>query len=208
MEACSSRQYFLASLLIFFTLISVFSSKASAARPAAAASRTGTIDTRFIRTSCGVTTYPKLCFASLSSHASAIGSDPKLLAHAALSASLESARSTSAVMVKLAHTHGLTPRVVGAMRDCMEELGASVDQLRKSLREMNQLTGSNYALAVNNIQTWVSAALTDEETCSDGFAGKSMNGNTKVAVREGVVNVAHMTSNALALINSYASLHN
>lgn len=186
-------------------MISVFCSTASAAR---AASTTGTIDTRFVRTSCSLTSYPKLCFSSLASRASAIRSDPKLLAHAALSVNLETARSTSAMMVKLAHTHGLTPREIGAMSDCMEELGDSVDQLRKSLGEMDQLTASNYAFAINNIQTWVSAALTDEDTCSDGFSGKSMNGNTKFVVREGIVKVAHMTSNALALINSYANLHN
>lgn len=204
MEAFSSnsKQNF---LVIFFTIL--ISSTASAAR-ARAGAETGTIDTRFVRTSCSLTSYPKLCFSSLSSRASAIRSDPKLLAHEALSVSLETARSTSATMVKLAHTHGLTPREVGAMSDCMEELSDSVDQLRRSLGEMENLNASNYDLAINNIQTWVSGALTDEDTCSDGFSGKSMNGNTKIVVRKGIVNVAHMTSNALALINSYAHLHN
>ncbi|KAI5670248.1 hypothetical protein M9H77_10612 [Catharanthus roseus] len=210
MESSSSKPYFLTSLLLFWAIfINVnLSTKAIAARPSSAAS-VGTIDTRFIRTSCGATTYPKLCFTSLATHASAIGSDPKLLAHTSLSVTLDTARSTSAMMVKLAQTHGLAPREVGAMRDCIEELRDSVDQLRRSLGEMNQLNnGRNFDLTMNDIQTWVSAALTDEDTCTDGFAGKSMNGNTKVAVRERIVNVAHMTSNSLALINSYASLHN
>ncbi len=61
---------------------------------------------------------------------------------------------------------------------------------------------------MNDIQTWVSAALTDEDTCTDGFAENAMNGNVKTTVRARVVNMAHMTSNALALINSYASFHN
>lgn len=205
MEAFSSnsKQNFLAFLVIFFTIL--ISSTVSAARARAG---TGTIDTRFVRTSCSLTSYPKLCFSSLSSRASAIRSDPKILAHEALSVSLETARSTSATMVKLAHTHGLTPREVGAMRDCMEELSDSVDQLRRSLGEMEKLNAWNYDLSINNIQTWVSGALTDDDTCIDGFAGKSMNGNTKIVVRKRIVNVAHMTSNALALINSYAHLHN
>lgn len=96
----------------------------------------------------------------------------------------------------------MTPREIGAMRDCIEELSDSVDQLRNSMAEMAQLRGSNFALTMNDIQTWVSAALTDDDTCMDGFAGKVMNGNSKIAVRERIVNVAHMTSNALALINS------
>lgn len=111
------------------------------------------------------------------------------------------------MMVEMSHTIGMHPREVGAMRDCVEELGDSVDQMRNSLNEINQMKGSNFYLKINNIQTWVSAALTDEDTCTDGFAGKAMNGNLKNAVRKKILNVAHLTSNALALVNTYASRH-
>ncbi|KAH6761220.1 Plant invertase/pectin methylesterase inhibitor superfamily protein [Perilla frutescens var. frutescens] len=167
----------------------------------------GSKSTEFIRTSCSTTTYPTLCYSSLSSHASAIQQNPKLLANAALTVSLDTAVSTSADMVKLSHRAGMTPREVGAMRDCVEELSDTVDQLRKSMAEMKQMKGSNFAMMINDVQTWVSAALTDEDTCMDGFAGKYMNGGVKTAVRAQIVNVAHMTSNALALINNYASLN-
>ncbi|KAH6783101.1 Plant invertase/pectin methylesterase inhibitor superfamily protein [Perilla frutescens var. hirtella] len=167
----------------------------------------GSKSTEFIRTSCSTTTYPTLCYSSLSSHASAIQQNLKLLANAALTVSLDTAISTSADMVKLSHRAGMTPREVGAMRDCVEELSHTVDQLRKSMAEMKQMKGSNLAMMINDVQTWVSAALTDEDTCMDGFAGKYMNGSVKTAVRGKIVNVAHMTSNALALINNYASLN-
>ncbi|KAH6754734.1 Plant invertase/pectin methylesterase inhibitor superfamily protein [Perilla frutescens var. hirtella] len=167
----------------------------------------GSTSTEFIRTSCSATAYPALCYSSLSSHASAIQQNPKLLANAALTVSLDTAVSTSADMVKLSHTAGMTPREISAMRDCVEELSDSVEQIRKSMAEMKQVKGSNFALMINDVQTWVSAALTDEDTCMDGFAGNIMNGGVKTAVRGKIVNVAHMTSNALALINSYASLN-
>ncbi|KAJ4829016.1 hypothetical protein Tsubulata_012902 [Turnera subulata] len=48
--------------------------------------------------------------------------------------------------------------------------------------------------------------MTDESTCSDGFAGTAMNKNLKAAIRGGIVTVAQLTSNALALINNYASI--
>ena len=163
--------------------------------------------TEFIRTSCRRTTYPDLCYSSLSRHASLIQTDPKLLTSAALNVTLDATRSTSATMVRLAKTHGMSPREVGAMKDCVEELGASVNELRKSIGEMKNIRSSNFELTINDIQTWVSAAMTDETTCSDGFAGNVMNGNVKVAVRNQIVTIAHLTSNALALINKYASLH-
>ncbi|CDP05319.1 unnamed protein product [Coffea canephora] len=200
---CSSNSNHLVGILLIFLSLTRFSTTASAARALSGV----TTNTEFIRTSCSTTTYPELCYASLSDQATIIRSDPELLAHAALSVSLDTAKSTSSMMVKLSQSHGMTPREVGAMRDCVEELGDSVDELKKSMGEMPQLRGPNFALTVNDIQTWVSAALTDEDTCMDGFAGKAMNGNTKIAVRNQIVNVAHMTSNALALINSYASLH-
>ncbi|KAK4385103.1 hypothetical protein Sango_2634300 [Sesamum angolense] len=201
METYTSKS--VATLLILLTFISSSVHSGSAARPAA-----GATNTEFIRTSCSTTIYPKLCYYSaLASHAITIQQNPKLLAHAALSVSLDTARSTSVDMVKLSRSTGMTPRQVGAMRDCIEELSDSVEQLRKSVAEMNQMTGSNFGLITNDIQTWVSAALTDDDTCMEGFAGKFMNGAVKTAVRGRIVNVAHMTSNALALINSFAALH-
>ncbi|MBA0786885.1 hypothetical protein Gotri_027361 [Gossypium trilobum] len=161
----------------------------------------------FIRTSCSSTTYPKLCYESLLTQASMIQTSPQLIAHAALNVTLSTAKSTSALMAKLATSQGLKPTEVGAMQDCVEELEDTIDELRKSISEMGQLKGSNFGLMINDIQTWVSAALTDENTCADGFGGKNMNGSVKTAVRSKIVTIAHLTSNALALVNSYASFH-
>ncbi|XP_059625471.1 21 kDa protein-like [Cornus florida] len=95
------------------------------------------------------------------------------------------------------------------MGDCVELLSASVDQLRESLGEMNQIKEPNFERMMSDIKTWVSAGLTDNDTCMDGFAEKAMDGNLKTAVRGRVLKIAQLTSNALALalINTYASLH-
>lgn len=202
MKGISSGQIFvvfLASLVLSSGVL-----RATAARAVAGT----TTNAEFIRTSCKATTYPDLCYSSLSSHASAIGADPELLAHTALDVALESAQSTSAAMVKIAGRRDLTPRETGAMRDCVEELGDSVAEIKRSLGEMKQLKGPDFSFKISNIQTWVSAALTDENTCTDGFAGKSMSGEVKTVVGEQIVKVAHLTSNALALVNSFAALHN
>ena len=192
---------FLSALLfsLAFTSINLI----SAARPEKA-------NTQFIKTACGITTYPQLCFTSLSAHASVIQTSPKLLASTALSVTLSMAQSTSSDMSSLLKSHGLTPREIAAMKDCVEELSDSVDQLKKSMAEMSQIKdskNSNFGLIMNDIQTWVSAALTDEDTCADGFAENGMTESLKSEVNGRIVNIAHMTSNALALINSYASLH-
>ncbi|CAN6200539.1 unnamed protein product [Urochloa humidicola] len=55
---------------------------------------------------------------------------------------------------------------------------------------------------LSNVQTWCSAALTDENTCLDGLSGgRGVDPGTRAAIRGKVVEVAQVTSNALALVN-------
>ncbi|XP_019200191.1 PREDICTED: 21 kDa protein-like [Ipomoea nil] len=190
-------------LLFFIVSLIVLSSSI----PKLSAMAAGATNTEFIRTSCETTSYPRLCFNSLSSHARFIRADPQLMAHTALTVTLQTAQSTAAAMGRLARSHGLTHREIGAMRDCVEELSESVDELRESLGEMKQLRGRDFEMKMNDIQTWVSAALTDDDTCTDGFAGKVTRRGVKTAVRGKIMKVAHLTSNALALINRFAQLH-
>ncbi|GJR25892.1 pectinesterase inhibitor 10-like protein [Tanacetum coccineum] len=156
----------------------------------------------FIRTSCGLTTYPTLCFNSLSSKAGAIQTSPKLLAQTALSVSLDTTITTSSSMVKLSQVHGMAPRQIAAMKDCMELLSDSVYQMKKSLVEMNRPGSKDFGLVMSDIQTWISSALTDEDTCSEGFANDP---KMKNVVRGKIVNVVHLTSNALGC--SHERLH-
>ncbi|KAL0548565.1 hypothetical protein IC582_013019 [Cucumis melo] len=185
--------------IIFFQLILQLTLIHSAITPQSS--------TEFIKSSCSSTTYPRLCFSSLSVHANAIQTSPRLLATAALSVSLSSVKSTTTQILKLSHSHGLSSRDVSALNDCLEELSDSVDSLAASISEMPKLRGSNFDLAMSNVQTWVSAALTDETTCSEGFKGKTVKGGVKAAVRSRIVNIAQLTSNALSLINRIADLH-
>ena len=96
------------------------------------------------------------------------------------------------------------------MKDCMEEVGDTVDRLNKSVEELKRVSGSkkkDFLWHISNVETWVSAAMTDENTCSDGFAGTALNGRIKSSVRARIVDVTRVISNALSLINKYAENH-
>ncbi|KAK8337965.1 hypothetical protein V6Z11_A09G223200 [Gossypium hirsutum] len=125
-------------------------------------------NTEYIRSSCTTTTYPRLCYRSLSIYASKINTSPRLIAHTALLVTFRASKSTSRFMRKIARTHRLKPRVAAAMADCIEVIDDSIDELQKSI-------------------------------------GRAMNGYAKMMVRKRIVKIAHLTSNALALINNYAS---
>ncbi|KAH7840274.1 hypothetical protein Vadar_014941 [Vaccinium darrowii] len=161
----------------------------------------------FIRASCKATEYPAVCVQSLSAYASAIQKSPRQLALTALSVSQARVESMMGFVAKLAKFKGLKAREYGAIKDCMDEMGDSVDRIRKSVRELNNASkskGKDFLWHMSNVETWVSAALTDENTCMDGFSGRALDGKIKSSIRARVTNVAQVTSNALALVNQFA----
>uniref|UniRef100_A0A2P2Q5W6 pectinesterase n=1 Tax=Rhizophora mucronata TaxID=61149 RepID=A0A2P2Q5W6_RHIMU len=164
------------------------------------------IDTEYIETSCNFTLYPHLCYNSLSSYANEIKTNPQLLVDTALNVTLVATESTSKLMKNLSKLHDPNTREGAAWRDCVEEIGDSVYELQRSLGEMSQAGGQNSEIVKSDVQTWVSAALTDDDTCMDGFDdwGTAVNVEVMKIVRTHVVKIAHLTSNVLALVNNCA----
>ncbi|KAL3837905.1 hypothetical protein ACJIZ3_022496 [Penstemon smallii] len=161
----------------------------------------------FIRASCRATTYPTVCVQSLSTYASAIQKNPRQLITTALTVSVDRAQSTKTFVTKLTKLRGLKPREYAALKDCLEEVSDSAERLSNSVRELKSLgraRGPEFIWHMSNLQTWVSAALTDDSTCLDGFSGRALNGRIKTSIRARMTNVAQVTSNALALCNRFA----
>ncbi|PQQ20802.1 21 kDa protein [Prunus yedoensis var. nudiflora] len=170
-----------------------------------------TKDADFIRTSCGTTLYPQVCYTSLSRYASAIQNNPAQLAKVAIGVSLAKARRMAAYVSDISRQadYGADPRTAAALHDCFSNSDEAVDQIHDSLTQMRQLSGpagsggGSFLFQMSNVQTWMSAALTDEETCTDGFEDVA-EGPLKTDVTKRVENVKKVTSNALALVNSLA----
>ncbi|CAN6486421.1 unnamed protein product [Victoria cruziana] len=172
---------------------------AAGARPRRSASTRS-----FIVRSCRDTHYPKLCFSSLEKYAGQIECSSADLARAALLESLAKARSTSAKVTRLrtmSKAGSASHRQISAIKDCVENVAESIDMLKQSLGEVEHLKRKSWGLEMNDLETWVSAALTDEDTCTEGFAGEAMNGLVKQDIRACIRSVAQLTCNALDLIN-------
>ncbi|XVE85443.1 hypothetical protein DITRI_Ditri17bG0091500 [Diplodiscus trichospermus] len=172
------------------------------------ASATATNHTDFIRTSCSATLYPDLCFTSLSGYSNAIQQDPARLARVAIGVSLSKARHLAVYVSNLSREadYGADPRASAALHDCFSNMGDAVEEIRGSLKQMRGVVApgsESFRFQMGNVQTWMSAALTDEETCTDGFEDVA-GGPMKTEVCERAEKVKKFTSNALALVNSYA----
>ncbi|CAH8351065.1 unnamed protein product [Eruca vesicaria subsp. sativa] len=165
----------------------------------------------FVKTACNSTTYPDKCYKSLSSYSSTIKSDPIKLCSTALKLNVNSAKEAASVISKLLKKSqksaaGRKNKVLPEkliLRDCLEEMKDTVVELKQAITEMKTLRdGDSVSGHIANVRTWVSAALTDEGTCTDGFEEIKVNRETKKKVTQVVEELATTTSNTLALITN------
>ncbi|KAF3772895.1 hypothetical protein EJ110_NYTH56641 [Nymphaea thermarum] len=156
--------------------------------------------TEFIRAFCNVTLYPNLCFKSLEHFANMVDSSSMNLAHAALAVSLVHL-DQALVIISRMRFMAISAGEAGALRDCIDNLADSVDEMQRLMREFRRLGSGagNLRFQISNIQTWVSAALTDEDTCFDDF-----DGSITFTVRRMMRKIERLTSNSLALFNKFA----
>ncbi|CAN6580854.1 unnamed protein product [Malus baccata var. baccata] len=163
-------------------------------------------NTDYIKTSCKVAMYPRLCYNSLSISAGKIQTNPKELVHTSLNVTLAFTQATSVTMKRSLKVYSLNHNASAALVDSAEELGDMVEMLQQSIEELGRVDGaSSSRFQLSNIQTWVSAAFTNEDTCEDGFANLPLNGKVETTAHRHVTKAAHLTSNALALVNAHAS---
>ncbi|KAK7328729.1 hypothetical protein VNO77_22846 [Canavalia gladiata] len=150
-----------------------------------------------VQSSCVRARYPRLCLRTLSNFAGPANT-PLDLARASLRVSLAHTRRASKFLHALSKggTTTMSKRQRSALRDCTEQISDSVEQLQKSLDELLHLRSETFRWQMSNVQTWTSAALTDGDTCLDGF-----DGNVRPDVKRRVTDVARVTSNALYMIN-------
>ncbi|XP_072973436.1 pectinesterase inhibitor 9-like [Typha angustifolia] len=198
------------SFVLFSLLLALASVSAVTLSPPSSSSSGGDADagsnsTDFILSCCRRTRYPRLCFASLSSSSGKVGRDPVRLARTAADVALSRIQSLSLRLAALRREVAAAGgREAAALRDCCDTMGDAADLAQRSLRELGGLEGAvgpEVAWRVGNAQTWLSAAMTDEDTCSDGFEGVAGVGGVKGEVSVRVERVKHFTSNALALVN-------
>ncbi|KAI3872246.1 hypothetical protein MKW98_011738 [Papaver atlanticum] len=198
MKGCSTISITLPIVvsLLLFLVTNIETCSASKKNP-----NTITNTTKFIKASCSCTTYPKLCIKSLSVYSNKIKTNYTMLTYVALSVSLTKAEKTSKTVTKIARRQDIKPSDAMAIKDCVENISDSIDELRDSLNEMNSLDQTDFDFKLSNIKTWVSAALTDDDTCMEGLGEEDVKGDARIIIRKNVVKTAQLTSNALAIVN-------
>lgn len=158
----------------------------------------------FIKTSCNVTMYPQVCVSSLSSYAGTLKPKQSDIVNAAVQVSLVNAHNVSvwATGLKTRRTT-MSKREKSALKDCMQNFQTTTDQIHQSLAELKHLKRNTFKLQMSNVETWMSASLTNQDSCLDGF--KVAKGRVKGMVTGRVHYLCKLISNALALVNKFAA---
>ncbi|EOA21570.1 hypothetical protein CARUB_v10001980mg [Capsella rubella] len=157
-----------------------------------------------VHSSCEHASFPSLCVRTLSSYSGPTITNRRDLAQAAVRISISHAQSAAKKLEAVRDSVGKKKLEKGPLVDCVEMIGDSVDELSRTLGVLKHLrvsggSAKEFRWQMSNAQTWASAALTDDDTCLDGFQG--IDGEIKTEVKRWMTKVARVTSNALYMIN-------
>uniref|UniRef100_A0A453APR1 Pectinesterase inhibitor domain-containing protein n=1 Tax=Aegilops tauschii subsp. strangulata TaxID=200361 RepID=A0A453APR1_AEGTS len=101
----------------------------------------------------------------------------------------------------LSRPHRLRLRDRLALSDCQELFGHTLNQLGTAAAELS--AGNRSAEdSISGVQTVLSAAMTNQYTCLEGFAGPSASedGRVRPFIQGRIYHVAHLVSNSLAMV--------
>ncbi|KAI3506619.1 hypothetical protein L1887_21179 [Cichorium endivia] len=157
----------------------------------------------YVVDACSVTTYQDLCIHSLASYSNVAKRDPSKWARAGVSVTIGETKNTTRYLLGLKKRNSMKGRNRAAVFDCVDVFQDTLDNLHKSLGVLRQISAVTFETQMEDVTTWVSSALTDEDTCLDGFEGQK--GKQIKLLETKVKRVTYFTSNALALVAKLAS---
>ncbi|KAJ4952202.1 hypothetical protein NE237_029034 [Protea cynaroides] len=163
-----------------------------------------------IKAVCGVTQYPNSCFSSLSSlekqgTSSNKAADPEELFKLCMEAAVKELSKLSTLPENLiARVNDV--REKAALVDCQGLYEEAINQVNTSIFTMQSDGTGNLLTAskIDDMKTWLSAALTDLQTCLDGL--EETNSASLDEVRKSMQNSTELTSNSLAIASKILTL--
>ncbi|XP_051114488.1 pectinesterase 1-like [Andrographis paniculata] len=145
-----------------------------------------------IKSLCSVTEYPESCFASLKASNS---TNPDEIFRLSLTVVMDSLEKLSSFPDELAKRTE-EPRVKAALKVCGTVLNDAVSVLNDSISSVSEDGGK---VAVDDLKTWLSAVVTDQETCIDAL--EEVNSTFTGEVKHLMKNSTEFASNSLAIVS-------
>ncbi|XP_030464038.2 pectinesterase 3-like [Syzygium oleosum] len=156
---------------------------------------------------CSVTQYPDSCFSSISAAETANVTDPEQLFKLSLAVAMGELQKLPGYADRLASkVDAGDARDRAALAVCAGVFGDAVDRLNDSIASLEVGAGDSIlsSAKINDMKTWLSAAITDQETCLDSL--QEINSTLIDDVRAAMENSTEFVSNSLAIVTRIISL--
>ncbi|TKY74096.1 pectinesterase/pectinesterase inhibitor 61 [Spatholobus suberectus] len=153
--------------------------------------------TQAISRTCSKTRFPTLCVNSLVDFPGSATASEKDLVHISFNVTLQHLSKALYSSAAISYA-AMDPRLRSAYDDCLELLDDSVDALARSL---NTVSAGAVGSANDDVLTWLSAALTNQDTCAEGFADAAA-GPVKDRMADNLKDLSELVSNCLAIFAS------
>nr|VDD61257.1 unnamed protein product [Brassica oleracea] len=163
-----------------------------------------------LKTICSVTRFPESCFNSISKLPSSNTTDPEVLFKLSLKVIIDELDSISDLPEKLS-TETEDERIKSALRVCGNLIEDALDRLNDTVSSMDaSKDGSKKTLnssRINDLKTWLSATVTDHETCFDAIdelaTNKTEYGNSTITkqLKSAMSSSTEFASNSLAIVS-------
>ncbi|XP_061340867.1 pectinesterase-like [Gastrolobium bilobum] len=155
-----------------------------------------------IKNACSSTFYPELCFSAISSEPGITNkvTNHKDVIELSLNITTRAVEHNYFTVEKLQNKKGLTKREKIALHDCLETIDETLEELKEAFEDLKLYPQkkSLYQHA-DDLKTLISAAITNQVTCLDGFSHEGADKTVRKALEQGQIHVEHMCSNALAM---------
>ncbi|KAL6508326.1 putative pectinesterase/pectinesterase inhibitor 34 [Orobanche hederae] len=154
-----------------------------------------------ISLACDRTRYRNLCIDSLRDYPGAASASEKDVVHISVDTTLRRFDRALYVASEISHLkENMDNRIRSAYDACLELLDDSVDLLSRALTYV--APGGAAAGSTQDVLTWLSASLTNQDTCSEGF--KEFNGYVKDQMSDRLKDLPELVSNCLAIYTAAA----
>ncbi|GJV90502.1 pectinesterase/pectinesterase inhibitor U1 [Tanacetum coccineum] len=156
-----------------------------------------------VKSSCSTTFYPELCYSTIASHpeVSTKVKTQKDAIELAVTMTTKAVKLSHFKIQKLTKRRGLSPRQMRALNDCLEMVSETLDELGQVTKDLEEYdTKKSLKQHAEDLKTLMSSAITDQETCLDGFSQDKDDKKVRKELEKSEKRVEKMCSNALAMI--------
>ncbi|XP_059645681.1 pectinesterase [Cornus florida] len=159
-----------------------------------------------VKSSCSSTRYPELCFSAIAT--APVGTTKKVsslkdVILVSLNLTITVVEHNFFRIEKIISMKNLTKREKTALHDCLETISETLDELHEAIVDLIEYPKKkSLSSAADDLKTLLSSAMTNQETCLDGFSHDDADKHVREALEDGEVLVEKMCSNSLAMIKN------